>query len=335
MTVCRPSEHDRHARVVPGRHADQPDHHPAHDCPGCAPCPEAHCRVDHATHVTGPDTTCAECVALARDNLHEIARLCGSLPDEVEARGVDSEAMMLLAPSTNPERWGHAAASALGGRVIPAGCDATELDDLEAWLARADHDTHPTWVLGQWDMQWRADLDHDHPNPDGPFDLKTAVAYLDQQLTYMATYPLTDFRGFANALKRCRTHIERVLHADDYVQAGAPCLKCHVKLERLWAVKDNKDDGWQCPRCKEFIPDARYGVVVAADLIEHGTHLTAVEMEAKFANQFAKPLTAGRVRVWGSRGHVRKQGVNHEGRILYSVDDTLARATAADDTQAS
>src|SRR5215216_1653641 len=79
----------RNPRTVPGRHEGGCNDEA---CRGCAPCPSAHCRVCNVAHSAG---TCPECMAETRENLREIGRLCDALPEEVEHRGVEGEAMFL------------------------------------------------------------------------------------------------------------------------------------------------------------------------------------------------------------------------------------------------
>lgn len=306
-------------RIVPNRHDTTPGVLHPDDCPGCLPCAEPHCQVCGSTHIAG---TCAECLAKTREDLHEIARMVGALSDEVAHRGVDSEAMMLLAPSADPESWQHHAASALVGRTVPADCDATDLDDLKAWLDAADRDRHPMWVLGTWDMLWRATLEHDEPDPGAPFDLTATVDYLDRQLSYMAGFDGLDFAPFATALRECRAHVESVLHDGDRPDRGAPCMRCKANLERRWAVNPGEDDGWVCPTCKQFSTDAQYHLAVANAHRVEADWLTDTDMEIRTG------VKAATVRSWARAdvGLVRKR--RDSGRTLYAVTDveTTARA---------
>jgi hypothetical protein len=280
-------------RVVIGRHeedcADE-------SCRGCQECVEGHCRICSRVHADG---TCAECLAIVRADLHEIARLCDSLPEEVEHRGVEGEAMMLLGPVADPEAWGHTAASVAVGRL--------SADYLET----ADNELHPLFVLGGWDISWRDALEH---SDAGPLALSTAVDYLDRQMTYMAGYEHMPFEDFAKDLRRCVGRLEAVLHDGEQHDRGAPCMTCNVPLERVWG-DDEAADGWKCPRCRETSTEDQYRFAVAHLHREEATHLTDRDMELRTG------VKAGTVRVWAQRGDVERR--RDQGRTIYCVADVL------------
>lgn len=298
MTSCKWAGRER-PRVLVGRHQDDCEG----DCSGCAICTEPHCRVCGLTHANG---TCAECMADSRANLHKIARLCGSLPEEVEHRGINGEAMMLLGPAADPEARGHLEASVLAGRV-PAD-----------YLTDASGETHPVFVLLSWQMIWRDALEHDEA-PDSQLD--TAVTYIDQQMTYMGGYEHVPFEDFAGDLRRCVTHLESVLHDGVQVDRGAPCMNCGVLLERAWDAEGVGKDGWACPRCKQTSTEDQYRFAVAHLHRTQATHLTDRDMEIRTG------VKAGTVRAWALRGVVERR--RDAGRSLYSVADVLKRAEEA------
>ena len=113
MSACRWNGREN-PRVLPGRHETDCA---GETCAGCLPCVERHCSVCRRVHADG---ACAECIAATRDDLRTIASLCGALPAEVEHRGVNGEAMMLLGPTADPEAWRNRAMSAMRGRVDAA-----------------------------------------------------------------------------------------------------------------------------------------------------------------------------------------------------------------------
>lgn len=287
-------------RILPGRH-DFDNHGPTEnpDCPGCVPCTHLHCRVCNQTHA---DQTCAECLATARDNLHEIARMCDSLPEEVEHRGIDGEAMMLLGPASNPEARGHLEASVLAGRVP---------DD---YLDRADGELHPLFILGCWDMVYRDALDHEEANS---VTLPDVISYLDRNLHYMSGYEHVAFEDLARDLRKCRAHLESVLHDGEQRDTGAPCMTCQVPLNRVWGA-DEQTDGWECPRCHQRSTEDQYRFAVQHLHREEATHLTDRDCEIRTG------VKAGTVRVWANRGHVERR--RDSGRTLYSVVDVLKHA---------
>jgi hypothetical protein len=233
-------------RVLSGRHdADCA----GGECRGCQPCTEPHCRVCGRTHADG---TCAECLAEARDDLSAIAVRCGALSAEVLHRGIHSEAMTLLGPAADPEAWGHMTASVKVGR-LPAD-----------YLAHADGELHPLFVLGTWDMVWRAELEHDEA---GALTLHGAVDYLDRQMTYMAGYEHSPFEDFARDLRRCLAHIERVLHDQRQGdRANVGCFECGGDLERRLTEGQGFEDFWTCRGCRRRYTQAEYNFALRAKL---------------------------------------------------------------------
>lgn len=302
MTNCKWNGSDS-PRVLAERHDD-----PCNDnaCRGCQPCPESHCRVCALAHADG---TCAECLAETREALRDIGRMCDALPEEVEHRGINGEAMMLLGPAADPEARGHLEASVLAGRV-PAD-----------YLDHADDELHPLFVLGGWDAAWREALDHDEPRD--ALTVASAVDYLDQQMSYMGGFEHVPFEDFARDVRGCRTHLEVVLHDGEQVDRGAPCMTCHRPLTRIWG-DDTSRDGWECQRCRTTSTEAQYRFAVMADHEQNADWLTAEAMERRTA------VKAGTVRVWASKGWVKKR--RHSERTEYAVADVAART--GDDTAA-
>lgn len=247
MSECKYAGRER-PRMLTGRHEDHCD---SLTCPGCLPCPEAHCRVCGHTHTNG---TCAECLAETRAALRGIGTRCGSLRFEVEHRGVHGEAMMLLGPAADPEARGHLEASIAAGRV-PAD-----------YLDHADHELHPLYVLGTWDMIWRDALEHDEPAER--LTVADAVDYLDRQMSYMSGYEHAPFEQFAANVRDCHTHLAGVLHDEERgVRANVPCFDCGGDLERQLG-KGGFEDHWTCRRakCRRRYTIAEYNFALRASL---------------------------------------------------------------------
>lgn len=292
MTDCRWVASDR-PRVVPRRHdIDCLDD----ACNGCLPCTEAHCSVCHRVHVAGQ--TCAECLATTREALHDIARMCAALPTEAEHRGVEGEAMMLLGPTADPEARGHLEASVLAGRVPPD------------YLETATHELHPLFVLGSWDAVWRDALEHDEST--ARLTVATAIGYINRQMTYMADHEHVPFDDFARDVRRCRAHLEAVLHDGEQVDRGAPCMTCNVPLERTWGA-DAGNDGWRCPRCRQTSTEDQYRFAIAHLHRDSAAWLTDRDIEIRTG------VKAGTVRVWAQRGEVERK--RDQGRTVYAVAD--------------
>lgn len=307
MSACKFNGHTE-PRILPGRHDDDCE---GAGCPGCQPCGEPHCRVCGYTHTEG---TCAECLASTREDLHVIAAMCGSLSTEVLHRGVESEAMTLLGPAADPEAWGHISVSVKVGR-LPSD-----------YIAAADGELHPLFVLGTWDMCWRAELEHDETEV---VTLDAATNYLDLQMTYMAGYEHSPFEDFARDLRRCRAHLEAVLHDGEQREDGAPCMQCAAALRKCWAGREMPwstrerpelahADGWACPRCRRWHTEDQYRFAVAHLHREEADWLTDRDMELRTG------VKAGTVRVWANRGEVQRR--RDSARTVYLVADVLKRA---------
>jgi hypothetical protein len=177
--------------------------------------------------------------------------MCGALPTEVEHRGVNGEAMMLLGPSANPEAWRNRAMSAMRGRV-----DAGYLDDCR-------DEAHPLWVLGTWEQLWRDHLDQ-------PSDLRQTIGragdYLERQMHRMAEDDEVPFDDFAGDVRRCRSHLEAILH--DQAQgdvANVGCFECGGDLERR-LTDAGFEDHWTCRRCRRRYTYAEYNFALRASL---------------------------------------------------------------------
>jgi hypothetical protein len=302
-------------RLLAGRHGEDC---PGGECPGCQPCTEPHCRVCARTHVAG---TCAECLAETREALIEIARMCHALPAEVKHRGIAGEALMLLGPVADVEARQHVEASYLAGRLPEGWIEAAHGRDCpllvnEACIGCAGGEFHPLTVLLTWQLVWRDALEHDEAEDN---TLATAVDYLDRTMSYMGGFEHVPFEDFARDLRRCASHLEAVLHDGEQVDTGAPCMTCHVPLQREWG-RLAAADGWRCPRCREWRSDQDYRLNVADLHRDEATHLTDRDMEIRTG------VRAGTVREWARRGHVAKRIAS--GRTVYAVADVLARVAS-------
>jgi hypothetical protein len=268
---------------------------------GCLPCPESHCVVCGQAHAA---VTCTECLEAARGDLRAIGDLCSALPEEAAVKGVDSEAMMLLGPSANPEAWKHRMISAAyWGRL-----DAAYLEDCRDEL-------HPTWVLGTWEQVWRDHLEHYTENP---FTLAAGWEYLDKQIGYMSDQPEPAFEDFARDLRACRRHLEDVLRDGVREERGAPCVQCRTPMVRKVTDSGASDD-YHCHTCRRDVRGDQYLYAVGVAYRAHAACLTATDLGEKIG---VKPSV---IRVWGSRGLVRKRGRTTEGVTLYDVADAEAR----------
>lgn len=251
-------------RVIKGRHDE--DCADRETCRGCQSCTEAHCRCCGHRHA---DQTCAECSGQAREDLATIGLLTRKLTGEAIDKGVRSEAFALMSPAADPEAWGHMTTSLHVGR-LPVGYLVCDRCDAPWPCAKhADGELHPDFVCGTWEFVWRDALDHE---TDAPFDLAESIRYLDQQLTYMSTFEDAPFEDFAADLRRCRAHLEAVLHDQNHGdRANVGCFgtpekgACGGALERKLAA-DGFEDVWTCRRCRQTYTQAEYNFALRAKL---------------------------------------------------------------------
>jgi len=320
LPKCRHVATDQ-PRIVPGRHATtcpdkQPRPHGAPDttsCQGCEPCPHRHCLSCGHRHA---EVTCPHCTGLARTELWRITALDQLINTEVR-RGnptTDSETVMLDGPAAHPEAWYHVADSVRAGRIR---------GDVEA----NRHEDHPLWVLGWWEIAWRDHLDHDSTDRITVF---AAAQYLDDQLTDMASQLEPPFEQFAADLRRCRGHLEDVLHDRDPKPKDCPKCGGPLVLDYDETGKDagytegneerDYDDRWKCGnrRCRQWWTDHDYRTKVEAAYELKATKLTA----SAIARVHRVPEST--VRTWAQRGDVRKRGADSAGRMLYEVADVVA-----------
>jgi hypothetical protein len=288
-------------RVVAGRHATP--------CAcddrelGCLPCPETHCLICGRAHAKA---ACTACLDAARSDLKAIMDLCLSLPAEAVEKGVQSEAMMLLGPSSDPEAWRNRATSAMVGRL-----DASYLEDCRDEL-------HPLWVLGTWEQVWRDHLDH---SSIAPVTVTSAHAYLDMQIGYMSEQVEPAFDEFARELRGCRAHLENVLHDGIREERGAPCVQCEKPMVRV-------GDDWHCRTCHRVATEAEYRFAVGVAYRAHAPHLTAADLAERIG------VKASVIRVWGARDSRIKRGRNHLGITLYDVASVIAKRDNTETEQA-
>lgn len=298
MTACRWVSSEQ-PRVLVGRHLDPCE---CDGDRGCAPCERHHCLCCGRTHPAV--LVCTGCLEAARDDLRAIGDLCDALPEEAVMRGVGSEAMMLLGPTADPEAWRHTATTALFGRLNAE------------YLADARDELHPLWVLGTWEQIWRDYLRHD---TEAALSLPSAWAYLNTQLGYMAEQAEPAFDEFARELRQCRAHLEDVLRDGIRDDRGAPCVQCGTRMVRL-VTAQGAQDVYRCKPCHREVTADQYHYAVGVAYRAHATSLTAKDLGERLG------LKATVIRVWGSRGLVRKHGRTIGGEILYDVADTQARA---------
>ena len=239
-------DRDNGVRFVKAEHRIECDES---DCRGCKPCPEGrHCghKRSCSWHIAEGELTCGRCLAGVRRDLRWIEALSALLLTAAMGDGVNSEAANLAGPATDAEAWMWRKIAARQGK---------------AWhmsLVEDDDEHHPARVTGTWARMVSEDYGHDMPS-NAP--LAWCVAYLDRTLHRIAHDDGQDFPLLGSELKKCRQHLEAVLHNDDRPERGAPCPACHEdgrekppRLTRVyaerWQADDDRLDVWRSPRDK-------------------------------------------------------------------------------------
>lgn len=272
MTAITPQRcyRDADTKVYFTREAHRPDCADG-TCRGCKVCHERHCdaRTNCTWHLIEGELTCGRCIASPRRDIKWIEALSALMLPAAMSDGVDSEAAMLAGPAADPRGMSErrvAQKRYLGtyeslGRI-------TEEQHLHALTSLEEDDwRHAYSVLTRWQMMLAEDYGHDLP---ARLSVSGAAAYLDRHLHYVAQDPEQDFVLLARELKKCRQHLESVLHNDTRQDVGAPCYLCRdeglekpPRLRRTWGHwcddddcakvhhADTTNDVWVCPRNHE------------------------------------------------------------------------------------
>lgn len=222
--------------------------------------PTTHCTAKRSCtwHVGRGELTCARCLTGARTDLRWIGDLSGLLMPQALADGVASEAANLAGPATDPRAWAgrrlaqsrHLTTWLLHDRI-------TEQQAANAMANLEDDDKrHAERLVTTWARMVAED--YSHPLPER-MTLAWCVEYLDRHLHRIAQDAEQDFPLLRRELKKCRQHLEAVLHNDDQRDRGAPCPECVgegsgvPRLVREYAAGYPHDryDQWRCPRNTE------------------------------------------------------------------------------------
>jgi hypothetical protein len=251
---------------------------------------------------------CARCVGHVRSDIGILGNLLRRCTTEALHLGIGSHAAWLAGPVANVEAWHHREDSALAGR-IPKG-----------WLEDNQHEYHPDWVLGCWELLVRQIYGHD-------LDNLNPWRYLDEHLTRIAQDPGIDFELLSRNLHQSRTMLEAALHDQQGPETGAPCPTCTRPLVKVYDVEDTTGEGdrWNCKTCKTWRSDEDYRMYVEHQFLGEATSLTASQIKAQYG------IPEGTVRRWAAvtsdtdgnpvPARIRKRGHNDLGLQLYDVAD--------------
>ena len=324
MSTCY---RDDEGWFLKARHLEHPDGWEG-SCPGCQPCPARHCgECREGVHLGFGENTCPSCIGKTRDDLRELVELHAMLPEEAVEKGVHSEAANLCGPFADPEAWQHR-------RVARA----TQLDVLVSDLPTFydDDEHHPRAVLKRWVQALEEDYGDTYDRTD---DMASLTDWIDARLGRIANDVGQDFGLFKREVRKCKAHLEAVLHAGEQIERGAPCPACSekpgVQARKLRLVRVESDtsgasDKWVCQVDADHVwTEANYRKRVGTDYIAHAENLTATDMAKQHG------IKRGSLSGWASKGQVRKRGKDHSGRQLYSVADALAMRDGKESQQSA
>lgn len=294
-------------------------------CAGCKPCPETHCNlmgrcaehVDQATEIF----TCPRCIGKVKRNVRAIVDRYAELPAEVEAKGVDSEALNLHGPAASVEqlearrRW----------------------DERRGWCdfprtLAADDPHHPYAVLGRWDMAIRESYG---PATDLFITVSRAADYLTGPV--IDTFAHTqEFEDFAREVTACLMHLETVLSDSREPEKGAPCPACRDEQpeeraprlrKRYGADVTGKHDTWHCPaNTAHWWSEVDYRMRVDGDYLMYADRLTAAQVHEVYG------IKPGALRKAAEREPLLRRGRNADGQQTYDVATVKARWNLDGDT---
>lgn len=255
MSLCR-YDRDRDAYLVDGEPCRVDEYgDPTKHCTARRTCNQ---------HIGRAELTCNTCIARARANLRQIAELSALMLPAAIAAGVNSEAASLAGPAADDSVF--TARREIGKRWIMANLPPVRWEDAACGLLEPDDELHPYSLLTRW--QAMLTEDYGHPVPER-YTVADACAYLERNLHVVAQDPEQDFSLLAREVRRCRQHLESVLHNSHQPERGAPCPECvaagnvnpkHVRLVREYGhwcedadcerihYDDDGGDVWRCPR---------------------------------------------------------------------------------------
>lgn len=254
IATCR-YDRDQNDYIRPDGHPCRHDNYgdPTHHCTHRRTCTE---------HIAPTEQTCARCLGRTRTDISRITQLHARAHNEALYAGVNSEAANIAGPAAD-----HATFTArrnIDKQWIRDNLPEAKWEQAMTVLVADDDVHHPLSVLGRWDLLARHAYGHDSHQP---VTVLNAAEYLNSQLGRIAQDPQRDFAKMGREIRKCRSHLERVMAEDEARDRGAPCPDCTneesglgPKLVREWGhwcladdcrklhYLDESGDEWVCPR---------------------------------------------------------------------------------------
>lgn len=291
-----------------------------------------------------PEEHVPDVVTKVARNLTEIERLVVDLAEQAIHAANDREipggdALAALAPVASPEAWEHVyeAAETLGR-------DVSHVADED------DNDEPPLQTLLFWSEQWR----HEHgmpfdPEPHRPYPTISSEANFIRWCLPWAWDNEDHFEDFVRDMRGVVAKLEAILLAGKRNLRGVPCFDCGSDLVRqsfdpkhyptcsgfdgLCRIphsvcphdRGGLRDEWKCPGC-----DRTYTLTDYARAVSHAHYAFSEWLTLEDAAQ-RTGAKAGTIKVWVTRGLVRRERNKHSGRVVYNVPDIQARLTDDED----
>jgi hypothetical protein len=244
--------------------------------------PTKHCtgRKGCSSHVGPRELTCGRCMTDVRNHIRAIRDFAALMPTEALNSGVNSEAANMAGPAADTRVF--SARRALDRQWLMTHIPTPNLERAMKALLEDDDEWHPAVVLTR--AHWHVSMVPDYPPPPEVFTLVDSAAYLDTHLHRIAQDDRQDFAQLRREVRRCREHLEMVLHNSSKLERGAPCPDCgadghFVRLQRRYAhwcydpdcckehYATDEADRWVCPKNHEHV----WTVKAYRDYIEERT----------------------------------------------------------------
>lgn len=285
-----------------------------------------------------PEAYVPDAVTKVARNLSEIERLVVDLAEQAIHDANDREipggdALAALAPVASPEAWENVYEAAEG-----LGRDVSHVADED------DTDEPPLQTLLFWSEAWRREHGMEfEPEPHRPYPTIASEANFIRWALPWAWDNEPNFDNFAADMRKVVGKLEAILTAGKRNLRGVPCFDCGADLTRQsYDPRDYRDcagfdgvchiphsicphdrgglrDEWVCPGC-----DRTYSLTDYARAVSHAHYAFAEWLNLEDAAQ-RTGVKAGTIKVWATRGKVRRERNKHSGRVAYNVPDIQAR----------
>lgn len=251
------------------------------------------------------------------------------------------DAMVALAGVANLEAWQHRVDTELR-TAYDYGHAPPEIDDDDEWEP-------PLQTLCFWSEAWRAEH-------GAEYGQRPTIASEANYIRYLLPWAWDNephWDDFADDVRKAKRRMEDVLYDGKRHQRGVQCFDCQVDLVRpsrdrrdpkfcpghdgvcMWPHKfcphdrGGLADEWFCPTCERRYDTEAYKRAVSHAHFVHADWLTIADAAERTG------VKATTIKVWATRGKVRKRRDLDSGRMSYNVTDVLRHGEATTEDEAS